>query len=53
MIPKGSELNDWFLSLYKAQYDKLTKPQKTRINVQNTPKNISVDLYLDEDEDDL
>ena len=53
VIPKGSELNDRFLSIYKAQHDKLTKTQKTRINVQNTPKNISVDLYLDEDEDDL
>ena len=53
VIPKGSELNDRVLSIYKAEHDTFTKTQKTRINFQNTPKNVFVDLYLDEDEDYL
>ena len=53
MIAKTSELYDKLLSIYKTQYDKLTKAQKKRINVQSIPENLPIDLYLDEDEDDL
>ena len=43
----------WQASKYKSQYDKVTKIQKKRINVQNMPENVSLGLYLDEDQDDL
>ena len=53
MIAKASELYDKLLSICKTQYDKLTEVQKKRIKVQNIPQNLPIDLYLDEDEDDL
>ena len=36
------------LSIYKNQYDKLTKAQKKRIKFQNMPENLPIDLDLDE-----
>ena len=50
VIAKAFELYDKLLSIYKTQYDKLTKRQRKRIKVQNIPENLPVDLYLDEDE---
>ena len=49
----ASELYDKVLNIYTTQYDKLTKAQKKRIKVRNRPENLVLDLYLDEDEDDL
>ena len=40
-------------SKYETQYHKLKKSQKKRIKVQNVPDNLPIDLYLDEDVDDL
>ena len=36
------------LSIYKNQYDKLTKAQMKRIKFQNMPENLRIDLDLDE-----
>ena len=44
MIAKASELYDKLLSIDKTQYDKVTKAQKKKVEVQNKPH---------EDEDDL
>ena len=41
---KASELYDKLLSIYKTQYDKLTKAQKKRIKVQDMPENLPIDL---------
>ena len=40
-------------SIYTTQYDNLSNAQKKRINVLNSPENLTLDLYLDEDENDL
>ena len=37
------------LNIYENENDKLRKKQKKRIQVQNEPKNVPVDSYLDED----
>ena len=41
------------LNVYTAQRNKLTKVQKKRMKVQNWTENLPIDLYLDEDEEDL
>ena len=43
------ELYNKLLRIYKTQYDKLAKAKKERIKVHNVPENVSIDLYLDED----
>ena len=53
MLVKSYELYDKLRNIYKSQYDKLTKVQKKRIKVQIMPKSLPIDLYLDEDGDDL
>ena len=45
MVTRAHELYDKVLNIYKTQYDKLTKPQRKRIKVQNVPENLPVDLY--------
>ena len=52
MLVPAFELYDKLVNIYTTQYDKLTKAQK-RIKVQNRPENLAIDLYLDENEDDL
>ena len=52
MLVTAFELYDKLVNIYTTQYDKLTKAQK-RIKIQNRPENLAVDLYLDENEDDL
>ena len=52
MLVTAFELYDKLVNIYTTQYDKLTKAQK-RIKVQNRPENLAIDLYLDENEDDL
>ena len=44
------ELYDKLLHIYTTQYDKLSKPQKKKINVLNRPTNLALDLHLDEDD---
>ena len=44
MIAKAFELYDKPLSIYKTQYDKLTKAQKKGIKVQNIPENLAIDV---------
>ena len=44
------ELYNKLLSIYKTQNDKLTKAKKKRTKVQNVPENLSIDVYLDEDD---
>ena len=39
--------------MYAAQYDKLSIAQRKRTKVLNRPENLTLDSYLDEDEDDL
>ena len=53
MINTASTLYDKLLNIYTTHYDKLAKAQKKTIIVQNIPQNVSIDLYLNEDEDDL
>ena len=38
-----------YIYIYKTQYDKLTKAKTVRIKVQNIPENLSINVYLDED----
>ena len=52
MLVTAFELYDKLVNIYTTQYDKLTKAQK-RIKVQNRTENLAIDLYLDENEDDL
>ena len=52
MLVTAFESYDKLVNIYTTQYDKLTKAQK-RIKVQNRPENLVIDLYLDENEDDL
>ena len=47
MISRAHELCDKLLNIYKTQYDKLTKPQRKRIKVQNVPENLPIDLYIE------
>ena len=53
MLATVSELYYNLLNVYTAQRNKLTKVQKKRMKVQNWTENLPIDLYLDEDEDDL
>ena len=53
VIAKASELYDKLLSIYKTQYDKLTKAQRKKIKVQNIPQNLPIDIDLDEDGDEI
>ena len=45
----AQELYNKLLSIYKTQYDKITKTKKKRIKTLNIPENLSIDLYLDKD----
>ena len=47
------ELYNKLPRIYKTQYNKLTKTKKKKIKVHNVHENLSIDFYLDEDEDDL
>ena len=49
MFDTTLELYNKLLSIYKTQYDILSKAKKKKIKVQNVPKNLSIDLYLEED----
>ena len=53
MLAAASGLHEKFLNTNAAQYDKLSVAQKIRIKVLNRPQNLILDLYLDEDEDNL
>ena len=44
------ELYNKLPDIYKTQYDKFTKAHKKRIKVQNVPKNVRINSYLDEDD---
>ena len=51
MLATASELYDKLLNIYTTQYFiKLLNDQKKRINVLNRPENLTLDLYLDEDD---
>ena len=52
MLDTAFESYDKLVNIYTTQYHKLTKAQK-RIKVQNRPENLVIDLYLDENKDDL
>ena len=52
MFYTALELHD-LLNIYETHYDKLTRAQKKRIEVQNEPENVPIDLYLHEDEGGL
>ena len=39
--------------MYTTQCDKLSITQKKKMKALNGPENLTLDLYLDEDEDDL
>ena len=49
VIDTALELYNKLLNIYKTHYDKLTKGKKQRMKVQNVPENLTIDLYLDED----
>ena len=53
MLNIAHELHDKLLNIYKTQYDKIKKPHKKRIKVQDIPENVPIDIYLDEDKYDL
>ena len=53
MLAAASGLHEKFLNTNAAQYDKLSVAQKIRIQVLYRPQNLILDLYLDEDEDNL
>ena len=53
MLDTALELYNKILNVYKTQYYKLTKAQKKRKKVRNMPKNLSINIYFDEDEEDL
>ena len=44
------ELYNKLLNIHKPQYDKLTKAKKKRIKVNNVSENLTIKLYLDEDD---
>ena len=48
VLDSALALYNKLLSIYKNQYDKLTKAQKKRIKFQNMPENLPIDLDLDE-----
>ena len=49
---KALELLNKLLNVCKNQHDKLSKIMKGKINVKNLPRNLAMDLCLDEDEDE-
>ena len=53
MFAKAFELYGKLLNIYKTQYDKLKKAQKKNTKAKNIRENLTTDLYLDEDKDDL
>ena len=48
MLDTALALYNKLLSMYKNQYDKLTKTQKKSIKFQNILENLPMDLDLDE-----
>ena len=50
MLDTALEWYNKLLNIYKTQYDKFTKAHKKRIKLQGIPKNLPIDLYLDEDD---
>ena len=52
MINAASEIYNKLLNIGKTQYDNLSKVHQEKLNVLNKPKNLTPDLYLDEDEDE-
>ena len=50
MLDTALELYNKLLNIYETLYDKLTKAQKKRIKAQSVPENLTIDLYLDEDD---
>ena len=53
MLATASELYNKLLNIYATQYDNFWKAQKKKIDVLNKPGNLTLDLYLDKDEDYL
>ena len=53
MLATASELYNKLLNTYATQYDNFWKAQKKKIDVLNKPGNLTLDLYLDKDEDYL
>ena len=53
MPATASELYDKLINIYTAEYDKRSKAQKKRIKILNSSEILALDLYLDEDEDNL
>ena len=53
MPTTAHELYSKLLNIYKTQYDKLKRPHNKKIEVQDMPENLVIDLYLDGDEDAL
>ena len=53
VFDKGFELHNKLLNIYKTQYVKLSKPRDKKIKVQNLPENVSIGLYLDEDDEEV
>ena len=53
MINTASELHNNLLNIYKTQYDNFSKTHKKKINVVNKSKNFTLELYLDEDENEM
>ena len=51
MLATASELYNKLLNIYATQYDNFWKAQKKKIDVLNKPGNLTLDLYLDKDED--
>ena len=48
LLDTALALYNMLLSIYKNQYNKLTKAHKKRIKFQNMPENLPIDLDLDE-----
>ena len=48
LLDTALALYNKLLSIYKNQYNKLTKAHKKRIKFQNMPENLPIDLDLDE-----
>ena len=52
MLETTLELHNKLLRIYRTQYNNLAKAKKEKIKVQKVPQNLSIDLHLDENEDE-
>ena len=53
VLDAALELCNKLVNIYKTQNDELKKSRKKRIKFKNVSENLPIDLYLDEDLDDL